>query len=105
MKRFGLFGRLAVVTMALVVPSLPAAIGSGAPVAAAPAVMCHGHVATKVGTAGDDRIEGTPHRDVIAGLAGDDAIFGNGGSDIICGGTGDDYIRAGAGDDVIYSGS
>jgi Ca2+-binding RTX toxin-like protein len=64
--------------------------------------MCHGRVATIVGTEGNDRIHGTSHDDVIAGLDGDDVIFGAGGDDLICGGLGNDYVRAGGGNDTIY---
>jgi hypothetical protein len=62
---------------------------------------CNGHLATIVGTEGDDVIDGTPVRDVIAGLGGKDTIRGLGGDDIICGGDGNDVIRGGTGRDLI----
>ncbi len=58
------------------------------------AVICDGHVATIVGTAGNDHLIGTDGPDVIAGLGGDDVILGLSGNDIICGGDGNDVINA-----------
>ena len=60
----------------------------------AQAVTCAGHVATIVGTPGNDHIVGTDGPDVIAGLGGDDVILGLSGNDIICGGGGNDVINA-----------
>ena len=51
-------------------------------------VTCFGERATIVGTDGDDRLEGTPERDVIAALDGVDFIVGRGGDDLICAGPG-----------------
>ena len=74
---------------------------------------CLGHVATIVGTAGNDRLVGTAGPDVIMGLAGADRIDGRGGDDVICGGAnqgrgarqldGDD-IDGGPGSDYIDPG-
>ncbi len=63
---------------------------------------CDGHLATIVGTPGDDVIVGTPGNDVIMGLAGDDIIDGNGGCDIICTGAGSDVVTTGSGNDMIH---
>ena len=60
----------------------------------AQAVTCAGHVATIVGTSGNDHLIGTDGADVIAGLGGDDVILGLSGNDIICGGGGNDVINA-----------
>jgi len=49
------------------------------------------------GTAGADRLVGTPSTDVILGLQGDDTIWGTGGNDILYAGYGDDRVHAGAG--------
>lgn len=65
---------------------------------------CFGTRATIVGTAGPDRLTGTPRRDVIAGLGGNDRIFGLGGDDLLCGGAGSDRIEGGAGDDRLLGG-
>lgn len=65
---------------------------------------CNGHVATIVGTAGDDVLIGSPLADVIVGLGGKDRIEGKQGNDIICGGGGNDRIFGGAGNDVIFGG-
>ena len=85
----------------------------GAPTHAGPASRCHGHLATIVGTAGDDHLVGTDGPDVIVGLAGADRIDGRGGADVICGGAnqgrgatqldGDD-IDGGPGSDYIDPG-
>ena len=65
---------------------------------------CLGRVATIVGTAGDDVLDGTSGRDVIVGLAGDDVIRGQGSNDVICGGGGADTIDGGKGDDRLAGG-
>jgi hypothetical protein len=57
---------------------------------------------TITGTAGDDRIAGTPGDDVICGLGGDDRIDGRGGDDAVFGDAGDDRVDGGAGDDTLY---
>lgn len=62
---------------------------------------CNGHVATIVGTPGDDVLIGSPLADVIVGLGGNDRIEGRQGNDIICGGDGNDRIFGGAGHDVL----
>jgi Ca2+-binding RTX toxin-like protein len=66
--------------------------------------LCHGRVATIVGTSGDDVLHGTPGRDVIWGGPGNDTIYGSLGNDLICGGAGDDVIHGGRGNDEIYGG-
>jgi Ca2+-binding RTX toxin-like protein len=81
--------------MALTVP---------AQTAEAAVVMCDGHPATIVGTAGDDTIIGTPGNDVIAARAGNDVVRGKGGNDRICGGYGSDELRGGPGNDRIFGG-
>ena len=73
------------------------------PAIAAPR-MCDGVVATIVDTPGDDVVQGTDHRDVIAIGAGDDVVFGKGGHDLICDSgtdTSSDVFYGGAGQDVI----
>ncbi|NND03773.1 MAG: hypothetical protein HKN91_13405 [Acidimicrobiia bacterium] len=66
---------------------------------------CNGHVATIVGTDGNDELVGSPLDDVIVGLGGRDRIEGGGGNDIICGGPGNDRIFGGTGRDVLYGGA
>ncbi len=73
--------------------------------AAAVATLCGGKVATIVGTAGNDVLQGTSAGDVIAGLGGQDEIRGAGGDDVICGGDGADSLRGEAGDDVLLAGA
>ena len=67
--------------------------------------QCNGHVATIVGTPGDDVLVGTKDRDVIVSLGGDDHIRGLGGDDLICAGHGDDFVRGGWGNDTVFGGT
>lgn len=53
------------------------------------------------GTAGNDRLVGTPHADVLRGLAGNDQLFGRGGTDFLQGGPGRDTHDGGAGNDRV----
>jgi Tol biopolymer transport system component len=66
-----------------------------------PKVRCAGKSATKVGTAGRNRLRGTPRRDVIAGLGGNDVIRGLAGRDLLCGGAGRDKLLGGRGRDTL----
>ena len=56
---------------------------------------------TIAGTASDDVLRGTRHRDVICGLGGDDRIRGGDGNDIVLGGPGNDRIAGGSGADRL----
>jgi Ca2+-binding RTX toxin-like protein len=60
--------------------------------------MCHGHVATIVGS------RGTPGPDVIVSGPMNGLIHAGRGDDIICAGRGEDVVYAGPGDDVVYGG-
>ena len=62
---------------------------------------CFGQQATIEGTSDDERIPGTPTRDVIVGGGGDDHILASGGRDLVCGGWGEDSIRGGDGADRL----
>jgi hypothetical protein len=53
----------------------------------ASAQKCNGNEAAISGTAGDDRLQGTPGTDAIEGRTGDDRISGLDGIDLICGST------------------
>ncbi len=78
--------------------------------------FCFGERATIVGTKAADRIEGTPHDDVIVALAGADLVGAGGGHDLIClgpggrpyrsdkavGQAGRDRISGGSGWNVLY---
>jgi len=80
---------------------------SGAVVAppAAPAASvpgCHGHPATLVGSADNDRLRGTRKADVVVALGGDDVIKGLGGNDVVCAGDGNDKVSGGSGKDRLY---
>ena len=66
---------------------------------------CLGLTPTKVGTSGNDVINGTPGPDVIIGIGGHDTINGNDGDDVICGGEGGDTITAGKGADLVDGGA
>lgn len=74
------------------------------PAAHAAVTLCHGTVATIVGTPSDDVLQGTPAGEVIAGLGGDDVILGGGGDDVMCGGAGADRLHGEDGDDALYAG-
>jgi uncharacterized delta-60 repeat protein len=67
--------------------------------------VCAGKRATIVGTAGRNRLRGTPRADVIAGLGGNDVIAGLGGNDVVCGGAGNDQVDGGAGADRLIGGA
>jgi uncharacterized delta-60 repeat protein len=62
---------------------------------------CLGKKATIVGTAGPDKLTGTPHRDVIAALGGADEVRALSGPDLICGGKGKDRLFGGPGRDEV----
>jgi Tol biopolymer transport system component len=72
--------------------------------AVATGARCGGLLATIVGTAGPDVLEGTRSDDVIVGLAGNDRIDGRGGRDVICGGSGRDALTGGRGPDRLFGG-
>ena len=60
------------------------------------------------GTAGNDRLAGTPRADLIRGLAGRDQLLGGSGVDFLQGGAGRDTVDAGPGSDLVdvaYDGS
>ena len=70
-----------------------------------PPPQCFGVAATKVGTAGNDVLNGTAGVDVIVAGDGDDTINGLDGNDRICGDAGIDTINGGTGDDFVLGGS
>lgn len=86
--------------------TLAVPMSAAAPPATAAAAdpTCHGETATVVGTADDDELQGTKHRDVIVSLGGYDTIHALGGDDVICSGGKDDSVLAGAGDDTVSTG-
>ena len=57
-----------------------------------------------VGTAGPDKLRGTPFLDFMRGLAGSDLILGYGGGDRIEGNGGNDTILAGDGPNAVFGG-
>jgi Ca2+-binding RTX toxin-like protein len=65
------------------------------------AARCFGHRATKTGTGGRDRLEGTPRRDVIVGRAGNDLLLGFGAGDFLCGNSGNDTLIGVGGNDRL----
>jgi Ca2+-binding RTX toxin-like protein len=96
--------RFAFVGMAVASTMLVGMAASSATAEAETVYFCHGREATKLGTPGNDVIQGTEGRDVIVALAGDDVIHGNGGNDVICGNNGADIIYGNGGADRIYGG-
>jgi RTX calcium-binding nonapeptide repeat (4 copies) len=66
---------------------------------------CNGLAPTRVGTAGNDVINGTTGDDVIVGLGGADTINGLAGDDVVCGGDGPDLVYGGDGKDWIDGGA
>jgi Ca2+-binding RTX toxin-like protein len=96
-------GRSARKARRLVVTLCALAIGAFAGQAHA-ATTCFGLEPTIIGTDGDDRISGTPSRDVIVGKLGNDHILGRGGNDLICAGRGQDVVKGYTGDDKIAGG-
>ncbi len=55
----------------------------------------------RIGTRGNDVVDGTPGADLIFGLSGDDVMRGMAGSDVLYGGKGDDRIAGSEGDDRL----
>ena len=61
-------------------------------------------MATKIGTAANDKLYGTQWADALKGLAGNDYLSGQGGNDHLDGGAGEDKLDGGAGNDVLHGG-
>jgi Ca2+-binding RTX toxin-like protein len=59
---------------------------------------------TRIGTAGNDTLNGTAGKDVLCGLGGNDTINGGGGNDMILGGPGNDTLTGSLGNDIINGG-
>jgi len=70
-----------------------------AAVAAGP--RCGGQLATHVGTAGNDVINGTVGADVILALGGNDLVRAGDGDDVVCAGAGNDRVRGQGGKDRL----
>ena len=66
---------------------------------------CLGLTPTRIGTSGNDVINGTPGRDIILGIGGHDTINGDDGDDVVCGGDGGDTITGGTGADTVDGGA
>jgi Ca2+-binding RTX toxin-like protein len=82
-------GLLAIVAVALMVPSSSGAGQSGQ--------RCFGKNPTIVGNNGNNQIVGTQGRDVIIALGGKDSIRSRRGKDFVCAGAGNDTIHAAEG--------
>lgn len=61
--------------------------------------------ATRRGTTGNDRINGSAGADIILGLAGNDLLYGMAGHDRLFGGIGNDSLFGGSGNDTLDGGS
>jgi len=59
----------------------------------------------KVGTTGNNTLNGTSGRDLMLGLAGNDTLQGQGGNDVLCGGDGTDLVQGFAGNDYLDGGA
>lgn len=60
-------------------------------------------MATKIGTSGDDTLEGTRYQDRLEGKEGDDTLKGGGHVDTLIGGPGNDTLSGGtAGDTFVF---
>lgn len=57
-----------------------------------------------LGTAGDDKLFGTPDADTIRGRGGNDSLFGEEGNDKILGNGGNDFLVGNSGDDNLIGG-
>jgi CSLREA domain-containing protein len=55
----------------------------------------------KVGTSGNNTINGTAGIDMLFGMNGNDVLNGGAGGDLLCGGNGDDILNGGAGNDTL----
>jgi hypothetical protein len=62
-------------------------------------------MATKIGTNGDDTINGGAGGDILIGGGGNDVLKGKGGDDILLGGAGSDVLYGGAGNDILEGGA
>jgi Tol biopolymer transport system component len=69
-----------------------------------PNVVCHGKVATIVGTSASETLNGGPGPDIISGQGGKDTINGLDGNDTICGDAGKDKLNGGKGRDLLDGG-
>jgi Ca2+-binding RTX toxin-like protein len=59
----------------------------------------------RLGTAGNDNLNGSSGNDILCGYDGNDRIFGMAGNDFIDGGNGNDIIDGGAGNDILVGGA
>jgi WD40 repeat protein len=69
-----------------------------------PTAVCHGKVATIVGTSASETLTGGPNADIISGQGGKDTVNGGGGKDTICGDAGNDKLNGQAGKDLLDGG-
>lgn len=58
----------------------------------------------KIGTFGDDTLDGSAQNDTLQGSFGDDVLNGLAGNDNLFGGPGDDELYGGQGDDLLHMG-
>jgi RTX calcium-binding nonapeptide repeat (4 copies) len=103
-KRFAIVIGVAAVGVMALVAQTAAQAPAPTPPGQAP-IECKGfggvHVATIVGTDGNDSLTGSQGPDVIVGLGGNDEVSGLAGNDTICGGDGNDTLNGNRGKDHL----
>ncbi len=62
-------------------------------------------VTYKVGTGGNNTLNGTSGIDMLFGMGGNDVLNGGATSDLLCGGNGNDTLNGGSGNDTLDGGS
>jgi Ca2+-binding RTX toxin-like protein len=91
--------------LAIALAALGAVFAMGAAPAEEENPRCQGRQPEIVGTDGDDKLLGTPERDVIWAGLGDDEVHGSLGNDLVCGGPGADLLHGGRGNDTVDGGA
>ena len=59
---------------------------------------------SRIGTGGDDVLQGSSYSETISGLAGNDTIHGYNGNDVLLGGEGNDWVSGDGDNDILIGG-